>query len=305
MVSKKISLYAGNQLIRMGECALSLFQPTLTLINQNLKLKVCLTYDLANGKIIIENSTKFSESHYKTYQNLFFDHAPTCPCWSMKSQPDLYSFKPSGIPVNIASCIIVLDEDDNLLLTRRAKRMKTFPKAWVNPGGKLDFGESFEACAIRELAEETSIICELRETSKIYYNEQEVDFFPFYLYESVYPTSLDIGLPKFQTICLFFALKLKSSSKMIDIRLQKEECDAYIWYKLDKLMEMIEEPEDMKETIEVKSVFGGNLKIPICSLQGIYPNSIEEGIGQGHLLALKYYYSLKPRQKAMKSHALL
>lgn len=40
--------------------------------------------------------------------------------------------------MGVASCIIILDKDDNLLLTRRTKKL-SFPGCWVVPGGKIDY----------------------------------------------------------------------------------------------------------------------------------------------------------------------
>lgn len=51
----------------------------------------------------------------------------------------------------------IFDNDNNILLTRRAKRMKIFPSAWVLPGGHIDNEESLEDGVVREILEETGI----------------------------------------------------------------------------------------------------------------------------------------------------
>lgn len=48
----------------------------------------------------------------------------------------------------------VLPQADSLLLVRHRKGDKRY---WMLPGGGLDYGETFEACAIREIKEETGL----------------------------------------------------------------------------------------------------------------------------------------------------
>lgn len=49
----------------------------------------------------------------------------------------------------------VIPKDDSLLLVRHRKGERAY---WMLPGGGLDYGETFEACAIREIEEETGLI---------------------------------------------------------------------------------------------------------------------------------------------------
>lgn len=49
-------------------------------------------------------------------------------------------------------------EGGSVLLTRRRRDLRTFPGAWVLPGGGVDAGESLVACAQRELEEETGLV---------------------------------------------------------------------------------------------------------------------------------------------------
>ena len=58
----------------------------------------------------------------------------------------------------VVAVLAVMIRDGRVLLARRANR----PDAglWGFPGGKVDFGESIEAAAVRELFEETRVIGE-------------------------------------------------------------------------------------------------------------------------------------------------
>lgn len=51
----------------------------------------------------------------------------------------------------------VMDKEDRVLVTRRARGLRNFPGCWVMPGGHLELGETLEAGGLRELDEETGI----------------------------------------------------------------------------------------------------------------------------------------------------
>ncbi|MCK0713623.1 NUDIX hydrolase [Chromohalobacter sarecensis] len=62
------------------------------------------------------------------------------------------------IPATIAAVI----RDDNVLLVRR--RNPPDANHWGFPGGKIDFGETIESAALRELYEETGVQANVAET---------------------------------------------------------------------------------------------------------------------------------------------
>lgn len=50
--------------------------------------------------------------------------------------------------------VVVLTEDGKILLVRHRKGNRLY---WVLPGGRLEYGETFQECAVRELKEETGL----------------------------------------------------------------------------------------------------------------------------------------------------
>jgi len=54
--------------------------------------------------------------------------------------------------------VVVLNKENKILLVRHKKGNQRY---WVLPGGRLEYGETFEECAIRELKEETGLDVEV------------------------------------------------------------------------------------------------------------------------------------------------
>lgn len=62
-----------------------------------------------------------------------------------------------GKDYNVAACLVCQDSDGRYLLTRREKNMRSFPKAWVFPGGHIEVDEGIDEGVLREFYEETGI----------------------------------------------------------------------------------------------------------------------------------------------------
>ena len=98
--------------------------------------------------------------------------------------------------------------------------MRSFPHAWVIPGGHTDVGESLEAAAMRELFEETDIKIEERD-SNYYYRDKQVSFEPFLGFESSNRSMKpnEAGKPYWSHFILYFRVKLPFKSSDIHVNL--------------------------------------------------------------------------------------
>lgn len=54
--------------------------------------------------------------------------------------------------------VVVISPDKKILLVRHRKGNRQY---WVLPGGRLEYGETFEECAVREIKEETGLDVEV------------------------------------------------------------------------------------------------------------------------------------------------
>ena len=59
---------------------------------------------------------------------------------------------------------VIIEVKDGIVLIER----KNPPHGWAIPGGFVDYGESVEACAVREAREETGLIVHLKDLLYVY-----------------------------------------------------------------------------------------------------------------------------------------
>jgi 8-oxo-dGTP pyrophosphatase MutT (NUDIX family) len=147
-------------------------------------------------------------------------HSPECPLWKLHlcSTPVTPS-QERGIYVGVA--VLVESFDSYVLMTQRSNHMRSFPRAWVPPGGHLEVGESLIHGALRELEEETGLVLDSRNTITHL----------LCLWESAYPPLIALGEPRSHHIVLYFHLKSSETWKQLQarIKLDPKEVQASTW----------------------------------------------------------------------------
>ena len=58
------------------------------------------------------------------------------------------------IPTTRVSVVVIKEDNKAILLVRHRKGNRQY---WVLPGGRLEYGETFFECAVREMSEETGL----------------------------------------------------------------------------------------------------------------------------------------------------
>lgn len=197
---------------------------------------------------------------YKICTNKLY-HAYCCPCKDLQlsynnQQITLYNEKTKLKYIKKASVGLILNKNNQLLITRRNKHLKTFPHSWVFPGGNVDESESFQNTLIREIKEEVGvdISTEVITTHMIY--------------ESSYPINLSDGEPYSHHLIIFYLIKINKDD--IKVHVQPEEIDAYSWIDSKSLYEVLKLNNGMIEESN-RSI---NIKAFICNDDTISFNNL-------------------------------
>ena len=198
--------------------------------------------------------------------------------------------------VQLAVVGLLQDNHHRLLLTRRPSYMRSFPHAWVFPGGAVDDDDVCIRQALsREVYEETNL------TITSHNGDDDDDWKIVGLWESVYPTSLqnpDTDPIYAHHLCIYMSGQVDDATKL---RPCAEEVDSAIWLKESDIERILQLNYGITELDENES--NDNLNpipsVRLLDLLGIYPqykdgDNIRKGdptgITQGTLFAIEQLY---------------
>jgi len=220
-----------------------------------------------------------------------------CPTVDLQERKYYSSNKRYKSSVSLSAVAVVVDSQNRVLLTRRAERMRTFPKAWVMPGGGIDSGESILEGVVREVKEETGLDV----------SQECVE--PVAMWESCFPTSgqdcIDAGTGvKAHYLVVFCICKVQTTSTQnesnkvigLDVVLQEDETDLAVWLSSEQFSRILERPLGGIGDYDVPSaaaIAENDSFVPLEDLCGIYPRGDARcGIAQGHLFMLEELFNM-------------
>ena len=273
-----------------------------------------------NGQVFLESSNKQS----KQENSSMFSLGRSCanPDMGSTSCPTTTTTTTTTSKkiVSLAVCGLVFSQDNKLLLTRRPSYMRSFPSAWVFPGGSFDddVDTSLEGAISREVYEETGIQIPPAKT-----NEWKLEC----LWESTFPTTTTTIPMKRHHLVFYLSTKLNQSSNDVKLKLCDTEVDAATWLSPDTIDSILSNnrlltKQQQNDNNDIRGFNGNNNLIDIIlhdssskrkesldQLIGIYPrtsllgvhdndtnnnsnNMPPSGLAQGSLFALEeYWYS--------------
>ena len=248
--------------------------------------------------------TKNESSDVRFHSNIPFGRAKDCPTLSLEVQQatlaaqQFLEFQKKNF-VSLAVVGMVHDStSDSLLITRRPAYMRSFPGAYVFPGGGVHEHESLVEAVSREVFEETGI---------------EIDDWKLEsLWESIYPTFAKPGVPikAHHLVCYFSGRLNDGAEKQQFLNLCSEEVDGAVWLSRETAEAIASFDEfgrkgtgnneqivgsgmqDYSETVSLITNMQNEVQtIPLKELMGIYPRNGRSGelfgIAQGSLFALQ------------------
>lgn len=189
----------------------------------------------------------------------------------------------------LATVIILMDCDKNILLTRRHSKLRSFPSCWVVPGGSVDPGEEIKDTAKREVFEEVGINIDDDIDSKDNIND---NMEMIAIWESIYPDSKRFDVVNNKTIKYhhfvpIFVYQLNQHYSKYKLKLCEIEVECAIWISSDILKDIINADQIKNSKLNGVKPNGDLIDIELQCFHGIYPNDIGQGIARGHLYGIK------------------
>ncbi|KAE8738360.1 hypothetical protein FOCC_FOCC016157 [Frankliniella occidentalis] len=203
-----------------------------------------------------------SDGH--TVGPVILEHASHCPVRHLSEQ-DRSSLADSPVAdksVAVAVAVLLESSDGKVLMTQRAQHMRSFPRAWVPPGGHLEKDESLFTCGLRELQEETGLS----------FKPEHVNMSILCLWESVYPMMLPFGLPRSHHIVVYLYARAPFTSDELasKIKLDPEEVMAYSWYTPETVSKLRRGEQDSLNVFILEDATSGKLKTETQELSSMF-----------------------------------
>lgn len=119
--------------------------------------------------------------------------------------------------------IFVINNKNQILLSKRSKNRKYNPNKWEVCGGHVHAGEKLEEAAIREITEELGL------------NRNEIILSPI-LYKECSQNKIDSHI--------FYYFFIKCDKKELEFKIQKEELSEVKWFAIDEVIHLINKEDD-------------------------------------------------------------
>ena len=190
-MSSRAIIACSGRIVRFGDCLLDCLTPGRKCVDE-LHVNLHESHNVEGVCTVSLELSKAPSALQPGHNALPLGHAPECPTRSLSADSQWPRRHPH-MSVAVVALLVNHHSDggQSILLTRRPRHMRTFPGAWVLPGGAVDWHETLAEATAREVAEETGLIVEPHMCR------------PVGLWESVYPTCSSAGVPTSHSLVVY------------------------------------------------------------------------------------------------------
>ena len=209
-------------------------------------------------------------------------HSVDCPCRRFCSEYHISFQHSTRVEVGVQA--LVESSDGQFLIVRQDLHLMQFPKAWGTLGGLLLPGESMEQVIARKLDNVgVKVTCP---DGRVRYMNESCGCVPFFMFENVYPVTLELGLPVMQQLMVFYHVQLPAPARHVKLT-TKGEVDIALWLSGSDLSEV----RAGFPTGEHEGIWKQNKACRVSNVQLIdfAPNKVGEGFARSSWAAVWHW----------------
>ncbi|XP_046982714.1 nucleoside diphosphate-linked moiety X motif 17-like [Schistocerca americana] len=273
------------KIARFVDCLVNYFAPNSLSVNVGCKLEddVLVLYPASPNFVHVKREKSLSDeklysSGTADFGNVVLQHSPTCPVMLLEETEEAALSIPESTQnrgVHVGVTVVLESSDSHILLTQRSGHMRSFPGAWVPPGGNIESGESLVEGGLRELYEETGLCLNVDlcpESDQSPSASQGPSVRVLCLWESVFPAFLSAGPPRYHHAVVYLHVVVSKNKDELQnaIKLDPDEVQACVWLNEEDVRALVSDNATSRTVLQWKAGPGSDMTPKLTALSSMF-----------------------------------